>query len=458
MYNDLPMFQPLYANGLIDMDGVNTDRIENISFAKLLDIYDEVSNTVSHLPEKNTMQGRIFCASNSLSGAPYECMDQTCRVSRVEELSKFSSLFADNVIYHNFLADISPSYGHAPEEDNYEFRYRVASDLLVLYQLKDLIASGIVQPYTTPQSYCLDCFSKEFLGNEVSNKVKNASNRFKNKVYQKIEAKLIGDEGGLYLSCEADETIFAHGTSCILLDDSVKDIIPEKIINQAYKNGVYLNDRYKRELKLGEMVSTDLMTEAVYQKSISKMTGGSLLTHSSSEIGAMRAIEGDSTVHHVNNVLSEHWNIIIPYAEQISVSGLLKLREREGESFVAFRKALDKSVSEAFQLKGRFNEKDARDLFSDMIEPQLAQLELKTKMATKDLVNKPLTVMAGIGAAIGVGAYTGLLTGDLATAVKALGLGKTVYDGVTSTIDHMDITKEIKQEDYYYLWKMSKVK
>lgn len=458
MYNDIPMFQPLYANGLIDMDGVNTSRIENIPFSQLLDIYDEVSNTVSHFPKKDSMQGRIFCASNSLSGAPYECMEQSCRISRVEELSKFSSLFADNVIYHNFLADISPSYGHAPDEDNYDFRYRVTSDLLALYQLKDLIASGIVQPYTTPQSYCLDCFSNEFLGNGVSKKVTNASNRFKNKIYSKMEVELRGDEDGLYITCEADETIFSHGASCMLLNDNVKDILPSKIINQAYKSGVYLNDRNKRELKLGEMIATNLMTEAVYQKSVSKMTGGSLLTHSPSEIGAMKAIEDDTSIHHVNNVLSEHWNIIIPYAEQISVSGLLKLREREGESFVAFRKALDKSVSEAFQLKGSFNEKDARDLFSDMIEPQLAQLELKTKLATKDLVKKPLTVMAGMGAAIGVGAYTGLLAGDLATAVKALGLGKIVYDGVTSTIEHTDITKEIKQEDYYYLWKMSKVK
>lgn len=458
MYNDVPMFQPLYANGLIDMDGVNINRIESMSFSKLLDIYDEVSNTVSKFPEKDGMRGRIFCASNSLSGAPYECMEQLCRIERVEELSKFSALFADNVVYHNFLADISPSYGHPPEEDDYDFRYQVASDLLVLYQLKDLIASGIVQPYTTPQSYCVSCFSKKFLGSRLSNNVKNASSRFVHDIYQKMEVELIGDENGICVSCEADETIFPHGSSYIFLSDRVKDILPKKIINKAYKGGAYLNDHYKRQLKLGEMISTRLMTEAVYQKTVSKITGGSLLTHSPSEIGAMKAIEDDACVHHVNNILSEHWNIIIPYAEQISVSKLLKLREREGESFIGFRKALDKSVSEAFQLKSSFNEKDARDLFSDMIEPQLAQLELKTKLATRDLMKNPLKVMAGMGAVIGVGAYTGLLSGDLATAVEALGLGKIVYDGVTSTIDLMDVTKEIKQEDYYYLWKMSKVK
>lgn len=452
------MFQPLYRNGLIDMDGVNSDSIEKIPFSKLLDIYDEVSSSVSIFPNKDNMRGRVFCASNSLSGAPYECQEQKCRISRVEELSKFSSLFADNVLYHNFLADLSPSFGHAPDEDSYDFRYQVVSDIYVLYQLKDLIASGIVQPYTTPDCYCLDCFSNKFLGKNASKKVQHATFNFKNKVYQKMEVYLTGDEDGFYASCKADETIFAHGESFFLLDEKITELLPPKIIKQAYEEGVYLNDSQKRKLKLGESISNRLVTEAVYQKSVSKLTGGSILTHSSSEISALKSIENDSSIHNVNSILSEHWNIIIPYAEQIPVSALLKLREREAESFITFRKALDKSVSEAFQLKGRFTEQDARDIYSDLIEPNLAQLELKTKLATRDLIKKPLTVMAGVGAVLGVGAYSGMLTGDLATAAKALGLGKVLYDGVTSTIDLSDVTKEIRQEDYYYLWKMSKVK
>lgn len=160
MYNNIEIFKPLYANGLIDMDGVNDSLIGKISFSKLLDIYDEISGAASGFPKASHLRGRVFCASNSLSGAPYECCEHNCRLSRVDELSKFSALFADNVLYHNFISDISPAFGHAPERDDDDFRYRAISDIHVLYKLGDLISSGIVQPYTTPHGYCLECFAK----------------------------------------------------------------------------------------------------------------------------------------------------------------------------------------------------------------------------------------------------------------------------------------------------------
>ena len=374
MYNDIEIFKPFYANGLIDMDGVNNDRIARIPFTKLLDIYDEVSASVSEFPDKRNMRGRVFCASNSLSGAPYECLAHDCRIARVDELSKFSALFADNVLYHNFIADSSPTFGHAPDEDDYDFRYKVVSDISVLYQLRDLISSGIVQPYTTPHGYCLDCFSNKYLGPKSSGNIKKASVSFKNLVTKKLEVFLTSDENGIYANCEGDETILVHGGGTYILDDTVKDIIPRDVMKKASTGGVYLSKRLKKEMQIAEAISSELITDAVIQKSVSKLTGGSILTHSPREIGAMKAIENDSSVQNINNILSDHWNIIIPYAEQISVDGLLKLREREGESFVQFRTALDNSVSEAFNSKNSFTEKDAREMYSDLIEPKLAPI------------------------------------------------------------------------------------
>lgn len=294
------------------------------------------------------------------------------------------------------------------------------------------------------------------MGKPTSIHVKKASIKLKNIVYQKLDAFLYGHEDSLHVHFEADDTILTHGISIMKLNDHHMALLPPDIFKKAFSGGVYLSKRLKRQLRLGEMISSELITDAVVQKSVSKLTGGSVLTHSPREIGAMKAIELDPAIQHTNNILSEHWNIIIPYAEQISVAGLLKLREREGESFIKFRKTIDNSVAEAFKLKGGFTEKDARELFADIIEPELAQLELKTKSATKDLVKKPLIVMSGIGAALGVGAFTGMLSGDLAVAAKALGLGKIVYDGVTSTMERMDVEREIKQENFYYLWKMKK--
>ena len=88
---------------------------------------------------------------------------------------------------------------------------------------------------------------------------------------------------------------------------------------------------------------------------------------------------------------------------------------------------------------------------------QLPKIEQSTKIATFDLIKKPLIASVGIGAVLGVGAYTGLLTGDLSVAAKALGLGKIVYDGVTSSVEGIDALKERKQADYYFLWRMQRL-
>lgn len=458
MHRNTNMLQPLYENGLLDMDGVNRDRIERLSFSKILDIYDEISSLVAGLPKKENIVGRVFCASNSLSGAPYECSERSCRISRVDELSKFSSLFADNVLFHNFLADLSPSFGHAPSEDGENFRYRVVSDIYSIYKLKDLMYAGIVQPYTAPNGYCLDCFSNKFLGKSSSGIVSRARARFKRDLENSMEVYISYDHDGYYVVCEADEMIFPHGSICISLNSNDLGNLSDDFLIKAKENKIYLTNKQRRELGFGESISYNLVMEAVYQKSISRFVGGSILTHSSSEINALKSIEGDQSIKKTNDILSKHWNIIIPYAEQLSASELLTLREREPEAFVTFRNALDTSVGEAFSLKNSFTEQDARELYSGIIQPSLAKMEISTKSARKDLIKKPFTVLAGVGAVLGVGAYSGLLSGDLATAAQALGLGKVLYDGVTSTIEMSDVTKTIKQEDYYYLWKMNRMK
>ncbi|WP_305457652.1 hypothetical protein [Photobacterium leiognathi] len=458
MYDDIAIFQPLYRKGLIDMDGVNVERIERLPFLELLDLYDEVSNTVANLPDSSNMRGRIFCASNSLSGSPHECIEQNCRLSRVEELSKFSALFADNVLFHNYLSDISPSYGHIPEQDDFDFRYRVVADIHTLYKFKDLIKDGIAQPYMTPKNYCLECFSNQFLGKGYSNRISKSIDKLGSNIYSKVEVFLTFNEVDGYLAnCESDENTLPHGTQIYYLDNSIEEVLPSNVIKKAHEQGgIYLSLGNKKKLGLAESISSTSIAEAVYQKAIAKHTSGSILTHSLNEVNALNLIEKDNHVSNINTILSKHWNIIIPYAEQISVSNLLKLRKREQEAFIRFRAILDKSVSEALALKGSFTEKDARELFADVIEPDLALLETKTKIATKDLIKKPLISLAGVGAAIGVGAYTGMLSGDMALAAKALGLSKIAYDSVTSTLEMADISKEIRQEDYYYLWKMQR--
>ena len=57
-------------------------------------------------------------------------------------------------------------------------------------------------------------------------------------------------------------------------------------------------------------------------------------------------------------------------------------------------------------------------------------------------------------AALGVGLYTGMVPAELIPAAKALGLGKVAFDTASSTTKLADTKKDIRQEDFYYLWRV----
>ncbi|TGV17306.1 hypothetical protein E5N72_18955 [Pseudoalteromonas sp. MEBiC 03607] len=457
MHNDIKMFESLYQNSLIDMDGVNEEIINKTPFSKLLDIYDEVSSSVSYLPQEQNLIGKVFTASNNFAGSSYECPAMKCRMNRVEELSKFSTLFGENVLFHNFLADSSPTFGHAPSKDSKKFRNRVIADINVLMGLKGVISKGIAVPYTMPHGFCLNCFTRKFLGNSSSQLVERELKNLENHIYKSMDMEIIKTESGFKLRCSSDNDILPH-TYIHQLSSKEQGMLPDDILQNMHVEDKHtLSHAQKKMFSEVKRLSRQLMAEAVHQKSMSKLTGGSILTHSLAEVNTLKRLESDSQISHVNDILSEHWKIIIPYAEQLSVDNLLLLREREPESFIQFRGAIEKSVSEAISLNKGFSVRDARELFSDTIAPNIAKIEQSTKIATFDLIKKPLIASVGIGAVLGVGAYTGLLTGDLSVAAKALGLGKIVYDGVTSSVEGIDALKERKQADYYFLWRMQRL-
>jgi len=104
--------------------------------------------------------------------------------------------------------------------------------------------------------------------------------------------------------------------------------------------------------------------------------------------------------------------------------------------------------------KESFTVHDAKNLYADIIAPEIARLDKKVSEAKRDLVMKPLASAVGTVAVIAFGAYAGMMPTELSQLASLLGLTKTVYDTATKTAELADVNKAIRPEDYYYIWKV----
>ena len=263
-------------------------------------------------------------------------------------------------------------------------------------------------------------------------------------------------EDGYWVLCSGVHEYFAHGFIALQLGEKLPEIENRPNIKKQLSKGnkVNVSKALKKDLDIHNHLVTDMLSNASYQMAVSKMTGASFLTHRVSELSVIRSIGEDPSRRTINLAIENHWKTIVPFAEDVPIRKLLKLRSREREAFTRFRAALEKAVNEAHSEKQSFSIESARSIYSDIISPELSKLEQKVKEAKRDLVKHPLASAVGVMAALGIGLYTGMVPAEWIPAAKALGLGKIAYDTASSSTKLADTKKDIRQEEFYYLWRV----
>jgi hypothetical protein len=171
------------------------------------------------------------------------------------------------------------------------------------------------------------------------------------------------------------------------------------------------------------------------------------------DIDLLHSIASDPVTQQRNTILQKHFQLMLPFAEDIPVKQLLKLRQREEEAFFRFQAAMHRTVAEIRSQRGEMANQDARSLYGDMIRPRLAELDQKVKEAKRDLVRQPAASLAGTVAVLGSGFFSGALAAELQAIIGALGAYKIVHDLAAKTIELSDVKKAIRHDDMYFLWR-----
>lgn len=444
----------LFERDLLRNGKPREEVVASLSVSDIIDLSDELADVTLADRLEPDRSGFTHTASLSLSGAPFPCSTQRCRISRVNQVAHFAALYSDRVYVSSLLSFYS-EHPPGPEVSPDRVRSRMLDDLNVIAELAPLMASGHIVPVTPPTRTCPSCLARRI---ELDDDTEELLATVRDELYDRylheteIQARLEKDHVTLRVTGPTD--LIEHG-----------------VILRRYRNVESLNDsELMRELQSGNVISLspaqrervgtdalhvdEIMWNVVFELSVAHSLGTKYLTDHGLQIHLLDRVTRRDHIAATNSLLREHLTALVPYAHDLALDQLLKLRADEGDAFVLFRQALNKAVSEATSGEGPVDSAALKMIFSDVLEPEVARLGERVRRARETILRSTAREAVVWVGALSFGVLAGLLPANLAGAAATLGLGKTAADLSKQALSSADADQAIRGENLYFLWRL----
>jgi hypothetical protein len=453
------LFEVLQRAGLISRGKPDLRAIMSVPFSRMIDIADAISGSLNPPAAHRLASPYIHSVCLGLGGAPAECEHRRCRLSMISSLARFAGLYSDGVMIHNFFADYGSVAGHPPKRDSEEFRCRIADHITVALSVRPLIDAGLIRLFS-PASLqdrhhlCMNCLAKHIFGEPGHRRFKESFDQLSNQCLASMSVEAFYENDPYHLRCRVPEELYEHGGIVYFgeLPDNLTKL--PRILSRINRGErVQLSKASRRTIGIHRRVASIPIKSIVYHAAVTNALSTSFLTHRKLDIELLHAISGDPVVQRRNDIIPEHFQLMLPFADGVPVSQLLKLRKREEEAFFRFQAAMHRTVAEVRSVRGDITAQDARNLYGDVIRPRLAELDQKIQEAKRDLIRYPAASLAGTVAVLGFGFFSGMLAAQLQAVIGALGAYKTVHELTAKTIELSDVKKAVRHDDMYFLWR-----
>jgi len=448
------LFEFLKKTELIKRNRVNVSLIEILSRR---DIYKTV-DLLLHLTETQQLQiaQNTFAhsASQSLAGR-WNCTFLPHRLLQLNELANFAALYSDCVHVENFFLD----YEHF--DDLNMLREMLHDDLWMLIAMKPLLDADRLKFYTPEMHSCLHCFETVF-GEDTQRRIEKGHKVLTKEYFENSSVSLIKyNRHEIKFELNGPEPFYKHPMVMIFpARGRIRHVVSgkPKLLRALKDTGsASLSQSLSRNLQLHRKFSGIITNSATFGILSSAILKTSFLTDNPLDISFLKTISDRPQLDKRNQLALKHLSSIVPFVGDVRVPDLLKLRNREEEAFLNYRKALNEAITEFKSADSDFTEKQAREIYSDLIEPRLASLDKRVKVAKKDLLKKSIRSIVAVAGVISFGLYSGFISGETAELIKTLGLAKIAYDVVEKSIPIGEARSAIKSDDLYFLWKAKKL-
>ena len=451
-----PLFELLENVQLINGSRIDERRVLRLSASQLSDIGAEAALVTRAEALTCEIGSMTHSATLSMGGGTQPCANLSCRIRHVDQLVQFAAFYSDKVYIHNFLSnhEHQPHSGYIPSLE--ERRYTVLDDLYVLSHLRPLIEAGLIVPVTSTDEVCPQCIALEAFGAEADKRFLRERRQLAERFLEEMTIFLNYRDGEWLLDCQAPEELLEHGGAYTAYDAPPEplDQMPRIVKRALDGETVRLPRDVRLRLKRHEDLAGEIIGSVVFEMAVSKILRTSYVSETELPIKILSAVSGDRDLARRNSLVQKHLTSIVPFIGDASPATVVQLRQREEESFLTYRQALNKAIDDVRAERANLKESDARAIYSDVIAPGLARLDRAVRTARRDLLKDLGRSVSAWTGAITFGMYTGLLPDQMLVVAKALGLTKILADFGQAAGKLISPEDAIKKEDLYFLWRV----
>jgi hypothetical protein len=448
------LFEQLENAGFLRGTDVSPMAVAEASLKQLLDVASEAAEltSVAELPRETSIFAQS--ASKALGAGRHPCSSLVCRTRRADELGRFAALYADRVYIHNFLTDPLAAEKHGVELQEDVVKQEFYNDLSVLAHLRPIIEAGKVNIVTPVGVSCAQCLAEQAWGPEAGERLGKQFDELKEQLLRETQISIRFERGEFRIAISGPDRLIEHGRAFRLKEPPDALRARPRLLKQVLAgNRLSLSRSAREDLDLHSRLTYEVVGDMAFELAVTQALNTTFLVDRELYVDILGSLSGRSETAQRNQLIASHLTSLVPFAEDLDLVTLLRIREGEGAAFEQFRAGLNAAVMEMQRRSGRFTDAEARQVYSDIIAPGPANLDQKVSNARAALRLKALRKGAAWVGAISFGVYTGFLPAELIGAAKTLGLAKVVADLSEAILAQSDSEKSVKGEQLYFLWR-----
>lgn len=388
-----------------------------------------------------------FVASASMRGED-GCFAWECRIQKARILARYGALYARRVLIP-IRAGVSP----VVVDTESSMRYALAGTLMSILEYRPLIESGIATLCAGTLQYCPKHFDMLTAHPQVDSVARSLYEREFKKFSVSYErmTKNSAEQNVLYL--RGPEDYLPHGKMLYALDERPL-WLPKSLHGRGRIPRNRLSSSLAKRSAAVEQIFRDISYDVTMHQYFKRLNNATYLTDMRGEARVLDSLNKGSESDMKNAMLAKNLIHSVPLLSDVPISRAIEFRNKEPEAFVRYRAAIARIVKEFSRDRQEVSAKNARDIYGDMLEPELAKLRAQAKSIRRIGTKKAVAKVVASFVAVGLGVYSGLLPSDLAALFKvAGGVGLLTQIGEAAGLVERN-PEEIKNHDLYFLLKL----
>lgn len=461
---------------LLNKYNLNTHRkIENrimhdFSLAKITNLGEELYNSIedeSNPIAISDIKNYQFFANSRMSALQGTgCREWRCKQKKIDNLGRFAALYSDCVYVQNYFCRYFHMSKHVKDLRNplgqFSIRNTFACNLKALIEIKSLIISGIIRFIPTEILLCPQChehliFDIETHSPSLDNAIKNIETSLVKST--SAELNIVPELEPYYhtryfLRVNCDEDLFEHGGFYKLMQ-SIPSSLKRKIHEDPSSAAFSVSQKYIKNSGLIHSMLQQMALDIYSLKYYQSKNNIKYLTDNNIEVNLLKSISKDQALLSYNDILSNYIVFEMPILQNLALPDLLKIRESDYDSFITYRDTVNNIITQYISPNKPIDVSIAKEIYEDAIRPNVARLDRKLSSIKKSSIGRSIKYLAISTALLSFGLCANIPSQPLVAALVSLGLitGTKTIDSIHDTFS---IPEEIKNNNFYFLWKISK--